>query len=527
MNQARVIDYFAEYAENGPAKINVNYGYEFLDLEVEETGEYPVKVRLRDPAGKERTVRSKYVVGCDGGRSKVRACTDIEVSFDPAAHAWSVMDVLVDTDFPDVRRHCGIQSDKEGSILLIPREGGFLVRFYVSLGTSMITTATRSSRPRSRMRSRKPIASSTPYSIDVKKVTWYSVYEVRHTVAQKFDDVPLDQVGQRQPRVFIAGDACHTHSAKAGQGMNVSIQDGWNLAWKLGQVLEGRSDPSLLSTYSAERQLIAQNLIDFDKQYSAMLSKRPEELESPQQIGDFYIETAEFPAGFKTQYPTSALVGEHSHQELAKGYPIGKRFRSALVSRVADTSTRHLGHHFRADGRWRLYAFADTDGTAVAELADWLENSESSPVAQFTPQGADIDSVFDAKVIYQQPYGDVELGQVPSYFLPKVGPFHLTDYEKVYSALPERRHLRPQRDRPLGCARHRAPGHVRRPRPAAQRARRDNRVLCPEHGAAAQRRPRRARHRGGVSSHEAIAVHCGPDQASAWSGPYYLGSRRV
>ena len=134
VNQARVIDYFAEYAENGPAKIKPDYGYGFIDLEVEEAGEYPVKVRLRDPAGKELTVRSKYVVGCDGGRSKVRDCTDIKVSFDPAAHAWAVMDVLVETDFPDVRRHCGIQSDKEGSTLLIPREGGFLVRFYVSLG---------------------------------------------------------------------------------------------------------------------------------------------------------------------------------------------------------------------------------------------------------------------------------------------------------------------------------------------------------------------------------------------------------
>ena len=133
-----------------------------------------------------------------------------------------------------------------------------------------------------------------------------SVYEVRHTVAEKFDDVPLALVGQRQPRVFIAGDACHTHSAKAGQGMNVSIQDGWNLAWKLGQVLEGRSDPSLLSTYSGERQLIAQNLIDYDKEWSTMMSKRPEEFESPQEIGDFYVNTAEFPGGFSTQYPPSA-----------------------------------------------------------------------------------------------------------------------------------------------------------------------------------------------------------------------------
>ncbi len=77
--------------------------------------------------------------------------------------------------------------------------------------------------------------------------------------------------------MFIAGDACHTHSAKAGQGMNVSMQDGWNIGWKLGHVLEGRSPESLLATYSAERQVVAQNLIDFDKEWSTMMAKKPEE----------------------------------------------------------------------------------------------------------------------------------------------------------------------------------------------------------------------------------------------------------
>ena len=436
VNQARILDYFAEYAENGPARIKPNYGYEFIDLEVEETGEYPVRVRMRDPNGKERTVRSKYVVGCDGGRSKVRACTDIKVSFDPQSQAWAVMDVLAVTDFPDIRRHCGIQSDKEGSILVIPREGGYLVRLYVSLGDIGDHNRDEIFATKVEGAIKKANRILKPYSVDVKKVTWYSVYEVRHTVADKFDDAPTDQAGQRHPRIFIAGDACHTHSAKAGQGMNVSIQDGWNLAWKMGQVLEGRSDPSLLSTYSEERQVIAQNLIDFDKEYSAMLSKRPEELESPQEIGDFYKRTVEFPAGFMTQYPPSVLIGEDHHQALAQGFPIGMRFRTALVSRVPDTSTRQLGHHFRADGRWRLYAFADANGTAVAELANWLENSEGSPVTQFTPKGADIDSVFDAKVIYQKSYEEIDLGQVPSYFLPLVGPFQVTDYEKVYSVLP-------------------------------------------------------------------------------------------
>ena len=81
----------------------------------------------------------------------------------------------------------------------------------------------------------------------------------------------------RLPRVFIAGDACHTHSAKAGQGMNVSMHDAWNLGWKLGAVLRGRARPELLHTYSAERQKIAQQLIDFDREFARMFSAHPYE----------------------------------------------------------------------------------------------------------------------------------------------------------------------------------------------------------------------------------------------------------
>ena len=225
MNQARVIDYFAEYAENGPAKIKPDYGYEFLDLEVEETGEYPVKVRLRDPAGKERTVRSKYVVGCDGGRSKVRDCTDIEVSFDPAAHAWSVMDVLVETDFPDVRRHCGIQSDKEGSILLIPREGGFLVRFYVSLGDVGDHNRDQIFATKVEDAIEKANRILNPYSIDVKNVTWYSVYEVRHTVAEKFDDVPA-RPGGSAPASRVHRGGCVPYAQREGRSGHERVDPG-------------------------------------------------------------------------------------------------------------------------------------------------------------------------------------------------------------------------------------------------------------------------------------------------------------
>ena len=69
--------------------------------------------------------------------------------------------------------------------------------------------------------------------------------------------------------MFIAGDACHTHSPKAGQGMNVSMQDGFNLGWKLASVLRKRCAPHLLHSYSAERQAIAKELIDFDREWAA------------------------------------------------------------------------------------------------------------------------------------------------------------------------------------------------------------------------------------------------------------------
>ncbi|RNE56498.1 FAD-binding monooxygenase [Cryobacterium tepidiphilum] len=438
VNQARVLDYFAEVMANSPSRMTPDYGLEFERLDVADDGEFPVTVTLRHSAGSHsgqvRTVRAKYVVGCDGARSAVRESIGRALVGDQAFHAWAVMDVLAVTDFPDIRTKCAIQSHK-GSILHIPREGGYLFRMYVDLGEvrSDDRGAVRTTTVEAAVAKANEILH--PYTLDVKDVAWYSVYEVGHRVTDKFDDVPEGE--ERTPRVFIAGDACHTHSAKAGQGMNVSMQDGFNLGWKLAHVISGRSPESLLATYSAERQVIAQNLIDFDKQWSSLMAARPEDVEDPAALGEFYVRTQEFPAGFMTQYAPSMLIGDGAHQSLATGFPVGKRFKSAPVARVADGNPVHLGHHHRADGRWRLYAFADApapgEASAVADWAQWLASSPDSPVLTYTPAATDPDSVFDVKVVYQQRHVDVDLGRVPGMFLPRVGPFGLIDYEKVYA----------------------------------------------------------------------------------------------
>ncbi|WP_405373099.1 MULTISPECIES: FAD-dependent monooxygenase [unclassified Microbacterium] len=440
VNQARVLDYFAEAAANGPGRIAPDYGIEFVDLDVPEAPDAPVDVRVRHLGGgregQEQTVRARYVVGCDGARSGVRRAIGRVHVGDASLHAWGVMDVLVETDFPDWRTKCAISSSA-GNILHIPREGGYLSRMYIDLGEVAVDDDHRVRQTPVESIIARANEIMHPYSIDVREVAWHSVYEVGHRVTDGFDDVP-DGV-DRTPRVFLTGDACHTHSAKAGQGMNVSMQDGFNLGWKLGHVLSGLAPASLLSTYGAERRPVAQQLIDFDREWSSLMARKPEEITDPQDLATHYLATAEFPSGFRTRYEASRIVdgGESGH--LAAGYPVGKRFMSAEVVRVADGNVIHLGHHARADGRWRVYAFADAaQPGADSDLGRWAEwfASPGGPQQRHTPVGADADAVFDVKVVYQQGYDEVDLGVVPALFRPRSGPLGLTDWEKVFASGP-------------------------------------------------------------------------------------------
>ena len=440
VNQARVLDYFAEAALNGPARITPDYGIEFLGLTVHDEGEYPVEVQVRyvggERAGEERTIRAKYVAGCDGARSRVRDAIGRKHVGAISMHAWGVMDVLVNTDFPDWRIKAAINSEK-GNILHIPREGGYLSRMYVDLGEVPEDDDHRVRQTPIEEIIRRANEILHQYTIDVKEVAWHSVYEVGHRVTDGFDDVA--EGVERDPRVFLTGDACHTHSAKAGQGMNVSMQDGFNLGWKLGSVLTGRAPASLLSTYTAERKPVAQQLIDFDREWSSLMARKPEEITDANDLATYYLATAEFPSGFMTQYERSMIIGEATHQSLAEGFPIGKRFKSAPVTLAADGNVIHLGHHAKADGRWRIYAFADSalpsaGDSALTTWAEWLANGEDSPVRRYTPADADIDSVFDVKVVYQQSYEDVDVTRVPSIFRPTSGSFGLADWEKVFAA---------------------------------------------------------------------------------------------
>src|SRR6476661_7046087 len=162
------------------------------------------------------------------------------------------MDLLAVTDFPDIRFKSAVQS-AQGNLLVIPREGDYLFRLYVEMDKlgEQERVASRNITLEQLIAAAQRILH--PFTLDVKEVPWWSVYEIGQRICEKYDDVPAGGPGDRLPRVFIAGDACHTHSPKAGQGMNFSMQDTFNLGWKLAAVLRRQCAPTLLHSYSEER----------------------------------------------------------------------------------------------------------------------------------------------------------------------------------------------------------------------------------------------------------------------------------
>ena len=448
LNQARVHDFYLDVMRKSPARLEPYYARRLTDLQIDEatSGDnadpYQVTARLErvDPTheGKIETIRARYVVGCDGARSVVRKSIGRALHGDSANHAWGVMDVLAVTDFPDVRFKSLIQSAKDGSIIIIPREGGYLFRLYIEMDRLHADerVAHRNITVDDLIAAARRILN--PHALDVKEVPWWSVYEIGQRLCDKFDDVPQEDA-ERLPRVFIAGDACHTHSPKAGQGMNVSMQDGFNLGWKLAAVLRKRCAPALLHTYSAERQTIAKELIDFDREWAALLAsaKSDGKVFDPAETQRYFVQHGRYTAGTATHYGPSIITGAATWQHLAKGLTIGTRFHSAPVIRVSDAKPVHLGHTVKADGRWRIFAFAGAGDAAARNspmwrLCDFLAEARESPLRRYTPAGEDIDSVIDLRAVFQQGHHDLAIEAAPPLLLPAKGRYGLRDYEKIF-----------------------------------------------------------------------------------------------
>ena len=442
INQARVHDLFLDVMRNAPTRLAPDYGLRVRGLQIDpQARDYPVTVTLEhtapERAGQTHTLRANYVVGCDGARSSVRTAIGGALHGDAAHQAWGVMDVLAVTDFPDWRMKSFVRSQDQGIFMVLPREGGHLVRLYVELDA-----LGEDERVADRGMDAQDIIAKAqrimrPFTLDVKEVVWWSIYEIGHRLSDKFDDVPEDQRAHRTPRVLLAGDACHTHSPKAGQGMNVSMGDTFNLGWKLAAVLTGRADASLLHSYVGERRAAAQALVEFDHTWSRVVGAADDTTEGLPRVARAFIHNLPFTCGLTVQYAASALTGAPTHQALATGLEIGKRLHSAPVIRLADAKPVQVGHCVQADARFRLFIFAPAadsglpDGP-VAALCDWLEHDPASPLRRHTAPGEDGDAVIDTRAVFQQGFRALDYAAMPTLLRPQVGRLGLCDYEKVF-----------------------------------------------------------------------------------------------
>ncbi len=456
VNQARLHELLIDGMRNSVNQLVPHYSRELVDLQIDEKltqdlEAYPITAVFRrtDSSSNDKveTVKARYVVGCDGGRSRVRKSMGIELQGDSANKAWGVMDILLNTDFPDIRVKSFIQSKDHGAVMTIPREGGYLCRFYVEL--DFLGKDKRASDVK--MSEKDLIAKAQkvfhPYTLDVKEVAWWSIYEVGQRIAERFDNRPIGSPENVIPRGFVAGDACHTHSPKGGWGLNTSLPDTFNLGWKLASVLQGKSDPKLLHTYETERRKVAQQLIDADRELSKLVATRPDAGDDSKQakvdtakIEAFMKRQSGFVSGTAIEYFPSYICTGQQYQELATGFKIGQRFHSAEAQRTADGRIEHLGHLVKADGRWRLFIFGgeqspiDTD-SEIYKLVDYLAHDNTSPVIKFTPTEADIDSVIDTYAVFQQQ--DLSIHELHSYLWPAKGKYGLRDYEKAFQTQSE------------------------------------------------------------------------------------------
>nr|AGV28547.1 phenol hydroxylase [Candida tropicalis] len=418
-------------------------------------------------------IHAKYVVGSDGAHSWVRKQLNIDMDGEQTDFVWGVLDMVPITNFPDIRSRCAIHSKESGSVMVIPREND-LVRFYIQLkevereesspgdkefsGTVEERRSSKGRIDRSKITPESILKQAQeifhPYSLEMTDLHWYTGYQIGQRVSPKFSS---------HNRVFISGDACHTHSPKAGQGMNVSMQDTYNLGFKLALVCKGLSKQDILSTYESERLKVARDLIAFDHKLSRLFSGKPmipnSDIMDGVDLDEFhqvYLEGNKFASGTIVDYEDSLLISKKSgtisspdeegrvYNPLASKVPIGRRLYSDNIIAQADGRPIHMADRTPSDGRFRVLIFAGDikkNPKNVELLYDFqdLIDSQDFFAKKFTPINAFANSVIDIVTIHASNRHDVEISDFPEFTHP-LDYKRRCDYWRLYSGVGETYH---------------------------------------------------------------------------------------
>ena len=238
-----------------------------------------------------------------------------------------------------------------------------------------------------------------PYTLDCHIIDWWAVY----VSGQRLVDHAVNS-----DRVFLAGDAVHTHSPQEGQGMNTSIGDAFNLGWKLGGFVKGSLSSSILKTYETERREVAEWLIDFDRKISKAYAGNP----SSSELQDVYDENAARQSGIGIRYSPGVSISvsdiggdkkeDHAangsndaslasrHNPAVKVVP-GTRFAPFDVVNHAEGRIVNTQDTLVSDGHWRVLVFGGSVSQAcrlerVNKTAADLSNAKTGLLWRYMPQ---------------------------------------------------------------------------------------------------------------------------------------------
>ncbi|MDR5780624.1 FAD-dependent monooxygenase [Caballeronia sp. LZ065] len=239
---------------------HVDYGATLVDFTESDDA---VDARVQRAGGEIRTVRCRWLVGCDGARSSVRHQLNVPFEGDQYPQTFMLADVDVDWNLPRGPMYRFNLSGKvQGTA-----EGA------APQSTTLAALPVRGSKRRYRLSmvllpddAAQHALNSAPEFDEVERIMlpilprntrlssmrWSSVYRVSHRIAQHY----------ARGRVFLAGDAAHIHPPVGGQGMNTGLQDAHNLAWKVGLAARGMAGPKLLDSYEAERRPVGLDVVE-------------------------------------------------------------------------------------------------------------------------------------------------------------------------------------------------------------------------------------------------------------------------
>ncbi|SNX66179.1 2,4-dichlorophenol 6-monooxygenase [Streptomyces sp. TLI_55] len=315
------------------------FSTEYLSHTQDDTG---VTARVRDRlTGHEYDIRAKYLIGADGARSRV--AEDIGLPYEGAMDIAGSMNITFKADIASYVGH-------RPSVLYWVIQPGANVG---GIGAGLV----RMVRPWDEwlivwgydINSEPPVVDETEAIRIVRQLLGIPDLDVEITGTSLWGNNEMYATHLQKGRVFCAGDAVHRHPPSNGLGSNTSVQDSYNLAWKLAAVLRGQADPSLLDTYSAERAPVAQRIVTRANK-------------SSREFADLFQALGVLDA--KDEDEMRALI-----EERKANTPEGAAKRAALVAAM-ETKNYEFNAHGVELGQFYESAAVVSDGTRPAPSRD-------------------------------------------------------------------------------------------------------------------------------------------------------------